>query len=125
MAEDQHPARAIGGSAEQALVVGVAADDAVQDDDVGGLDALRVDCDVVQAPFGTILEPGLGEQPSRLASYAPTNSRFTVRSAPCLSNSIWISPTPPPISITVLPASPCAARKPTIRRDVRSSPRLR
>ena len=42
MAEDECLVRGVGRRAEQPLVVGVAADDAVQNDDVGGLDGCRI-----------------------------------------------------------------------------------
>jgi hypothetical protein len=45
--------------------------------------------------------------------------------APARSSSIWISPTPPPISTIVEPSMPRSRRKSTIRREVLSSPRLR
>jgi hypothetical protein len=47
---------------QQPLIVRVTADDPVQHDDVGCLDALRIDGDVVQAALRTLLEPGLTQE---------------------------------------------------------------
>src|SRR4051812_40105201 len=66
IAEDDRVSRAAGDRAEQALVVGVAAHDPVQHDDVRGLDALRLDRDVLQATVGAAFEPMLAQQPPGL-----------------------------------------------------------
>src|SRR5207253_8326637 len=54
--------RVLGGRLEQPLVVRIAADDAVQDDEVGGLDRGRVGGDVVDPPLDLVLEPALAQQ---------------------------------------------------------------
>lgn len=51
---------------QQSLVVRVTADHPMQHDDVGYLDALRIDGDVVQAPLRTLLEPCLTQERLRL-----------------------------------------------------------
>ena len=52
---------------EQPLVVRIAADHPVQHDHIGPLDTVRVRCDVMPAPYDAVLEPGVAEQPLRLA----------------------------------------------------------
>ena len=51
---------------EKQLVVGIAADDAVEDDDVGCFDALGVGRDVVQAPIDARLQTRFAQEPSRV-----------------------------------------------------------
>ena len=51
---------------EQALVVRIAADDSMQDDDVCRLDAVGVDGDVVEPAFGAPGEPRLVREPRGL-----------------------------------------------------------
>src|SRR6266550_1021675 len=52
--------------AQQALVIRIAADDPVQHDDVGWLDAVGLCRDVVEAPLCTVLECRLAQEPLRL-----------------------------------------------------------
>ena len=60
-----------------------------------------------------------------ILAYAGDSSRAVADAAPRRSSSRWISPTPPPISRTVAPSRSDCASASTIRRAVRSSPRLR
>src|SRR5215211_6002432 len=62
VAEDHEPPRVIGRRSEQPSVIGVAADDPVEHDDVGGLDRVGVGRAVVEAPGHSLLEPVLAEQ---------------------------------------------------------------
>jgi hypothetical protein len=55
------------GGSEQALVVRVAADDPVQDDDVRGLDGVCVGGDVVQPPLHPLRDPRLLREGACLA----------------------------------------------------------
>ena len=52
----------VGGRADERLRIGIAADDAVQDDVVRGLDVLRVADEVAEPPLDTLLEPRLAQQ---------------------------------------------------------------
>jgi hypothetical protein len=61
-AEDAEAACVARGGSEQLLVVGIAADDPVQDDDVGRLDPVRMGGDIVETPLRPSLESGLTEQ---------------------------------------------------------------
>jgi hypothetical protein len=117
-AEHDGSPRVVGGRAEQRAVVRVAADDAVEHDDSAASTASG------SAAMSCIRHSTRPSRPcsasNRLASssYAGECSRFTARAAPRFSSSISISPTPPPISSTVAPSMPCAARNATIRRPV-------
>jgi hypothetical protein len=66
VAEHDLPAGVVGDRAEQRRVVGVAAHDPVQDDDVRRLDLVRAGRDVDDAPVGAAGQAGVGEQPPRL-----------------------------------------------------------
>jgi hypothetical protein len=66
VAEHERAARVLRRGAEQPLVVWVAADDAVQHDDVGGRDRAGIDGDVVQPPLDAVLHPGLAREARRL-----------------------------------------------------------
>jgi len=59
------------------------------------------------------------------SSYAGESSSVVALAAPRRRSSMPISPTPPPTSRTVAPATPSAARKSTIRPATASSPRRR
>jgi hypothetical protein len=59
VAEDEHASGVVGCPAEQPLVVRVAADDAVQHDDVGRLDVCGVDGDVVEPALDAAFDAGL------------------------------------------------------------------
>jgi hypothetical protein len=62
VAEDHEPPRVLRRRCEQPSVVGVTADNAVEHDDIGGLDRVSVGGDVVEAPGHALLEPVLAEQ---------------------------------------------------------------
>jgi hypothetical protein len=80
VAEDEQPSSVVGRGAEQALVVRVAADDAVQDDDVDRLDARRIHRDVVEAALGAAFHARLAEQRPRCSRNSTI--RRAVRSRP-------------------------------------------
>src|SRR5262245_8077816 len=62
VAEDEESSRVRGRGRQQPLVVGVAADDAVEHDHVGRVEAIAVDRDVVEPPLRSVLESGLAEE---------------------------------------------------------------
>src|SRR4051812_13360837 len=66
VAEHEAADGVIGRGAEKLLVVGVAADDAVEDDDVDGFDRGGIDGDVVQSPLDAALDTGLADEPRGL-----------------------------------------------------------
>ena len=66
VAEDQHALGMAAGCGQQALVVGVAADDSVKDDDVGWFDGVRFGCDVEEPAVDAVGQPELGQQLRRL-----------------------------------------------------------
>ena len=68
MAEHQQAPRVVGRRAEQPLVVRVAADDAVEHDDVHRLDRVRLDGDVEQPPLDPVLDTGLAREPPASSS---------------------------------------------------------
>jgi hypothetical protein len=65
--EDQQAASVCGGRPEQPLVVGIAADHPVENDNVGRLDGVGVDGDVVQPPPHATRKPGLAQEAFGLA----------------------------------------------------------
>ena len=65
IAEYEQTLGVVAGRAEKTLVVGVAADDAVQHDYVCRLDADRIGGDVVKTPLDSVVGAGLAEKPGR------------------------------------------------------------
>jgi hypothetical protein len=62
VAEDDESARVCGDGGEEWGVVGVAADDAVEDDDVGRLDVVGIDGDVAESSFDAVFEAVFAEE---------------------------------------------------------------
>jgi hypothetical protein len=62
MAEDKQAASGATGRCKQSLVVRIAADDAVQNDDVVLPARFGIYCDVIQPPFGMFLDPSLTQE---------------------------------------------------------------
>src|SRR5438874_9936815 len=65
VAEDDQSPRMLGDRGEEALVVRVAADDAIEHDDVSGLDLAGVDGDVAELALGSRFEARFPQEPVR------------------------------------------------------------
>ena len=110
---------------QQPLVVGIAADDPVQDDDVGRLNRVRIGGEIVETPLRPLLESGLAQQLPCLVRVR--RRQFEVDRAlraPFQQLDLDLAHAPP-TSSTLAPSMPPCSRKSTIRRAVLSSPLFR
>ena len=112
--EDDHRARVAGGRPEQARVVRVAADDAVEDDNVhlGRLLGDEVSMTALDPPG----DPRLGRELARNLVVAGRELDDDGVRGAALEELDEIAPMPPPASRTDFPSTPCAPIASTIHR---------
>jgi hypothetical protein len=116
--EHQEPLRVAGGRGNRPLVVRIAAHHSVQYDDIRQLDLVGRGGNVDEPALHSISQSGAFQQCGRGGLVFREISRFVALPAPRDSSSMWISPTPPPISNTEAPRMSWSVRNETSSRSV-------